>query len=204
METFSALLALCVRGIHWSPVDSPHKAHWRGALMFSLICAWTNVWENNRDAGVLRRHRANYDVTVKAVRTGLIITSHMFELNKWLIHTIKSVLFQAISPCVRSALLVFTNIVNAILHELWRLMNTQHSNLNTCCIWISYSWRSRPRFNETLEIFPPGIVKSPRAWDLMTKLGTSLGNSGFIHSVVAEMPAKFQRHMENINHDPAH
>ena len=33
METFSALLAL-VRGIHRSPVNSPHKGQWRGALMF--------------------------------------------------------------------------------------------------------------------------------------------------------------------------
>ena len=28
-----------VRGIHRSPVNSPHKDQWRGALMFSLICA---------------------------------------------------------------------------------------------------------------------------------------------------------------------
>ena len=31
-----------VRGIHRSPVNSPHKGQWRGALMFSLICAWIN------------------------------------------------------------------------------------------------------------------------------------------------------------------
>ena len=31
-----------VRGIHRSPVNSPHKGQWRGALMFSLICAWVN------------------------------------------------------------------------------------------------------------------------------------------------------------------
>ena len=29
-----------VRGIHRAPVNSPHKGPWRGALMFSLICAW--------------------------------------------------------------------------------------------------------------------------------------------------------------------
>ena len=29
-----------VRGIHRSPVNSPHKGQWRGALRFSLICAW--------------------------------------------------------------------------------------------------------------------------------------------------------------------
>ena len=63
METFSALLALC-RRIHQSPVNSSHKGQWRGALMFSLICAWINGWVNNREAGDLRRHRTHYDVIV--------------------------------------------------------------------------------------------------------------------------------------------
>ena len=40
-----------VRGIHRSPVNSPHKDQWRGALMFSLICVWINSWANNRVAG---------------------------------------------------------------------------------------------------------------------------------------------------------
>ena len=53
-----------VRGIHRSPVNSPHKGQWRGTLMFSLICAWTNRRANNRDAGDLRRHRTHYDVIV--------------------------------------------------------------------------------------------------------------------------------------------
>ena len=46
-----------------SPVNSPHKGQWRGPLMFSLICARTNDWVNNREAGDLRCHRAHYDVT---------------------------------------------------------------------------------------------------------------------------------------------
>ena len=53
-----------VWGIHRSPVNSPHKGQWHGALMFSLICAWINRWVNNREADDLRRHRAHYDVTV--------------------------------------------------------------------------------------------------------------------------------------------
>ena len=53
-----------VRGIHRSPVNSPHKGQWRGALMFSLICVWINNWVNNREAGDLRRYRAHYDVSV--------------------------------------------------------------------------------------------------------------------------------------------
>ena len=43
-----------MRGIHRSPVNSPHKGQWRGALIFSLICVWTNGWVNNREAGDLR------------------------------------------------------------------------------------------------------------------------------------------------------
>ena len=45
-------------------VNTQHKGTWRGASMFSLICAWINVWVNNREAGDLRRHRAHYDVIV--------------------------------------------------------------------------------------------------------------------------------------------
>ena len=36
------------RGIHRSPVKSPHKGQWRGALMFTLICVWINGCVNNR------------------------------------------------------------------------------------------------------------------------------------------------------------
>ena len=53
METFSAL-----------PVDSPHNGQWRRASMFSLICAWTNGWANNRGAVGFRHHRAYFDTTV--------------------------------------------------------------------------------------------------------------------------------------------
>ena len=55
-----------VRGIHRSPVNSPHKSQWRGALMFSLICVWINGWINNREAGDLRLFCAHYDVNVMA------------------------------------------------------------------------------------------------------------------------------------------
>ena len=54
----------CVRGIHRWPVNSPHKGQWRGALMFSLICTWTDSWANNGDAGDLRRCHAHHDVIV--------------------------------------------------------------------------------------------------------------------------------------------
>ena len=57
-----------VRRIHQSPVNSPYKGQWRGALMFSLICAGINGWVNNDEAGDLRRHHAHYDVTLMHCR----------------------------------------------------------------------------------------------------------------------------------------
>ena len=46
-----------VQGIHQSPVNSPHKGQWHGALMFSLNCAWINSWVNLD----LRCHHTHYD-----------------------------------------------------------------------------------------------------------------------------------------------
>ena len=57
-----------VRGIHRSPVNSPHKGQWRRALMYSLIRAWINGWVNNREAGDLRRYCDHYDVIVMLLR----------------------------------------------------------------------------------------------------------------------------------------
>ena len=50
-----------IPGLRWIPRTKP----WRGAFMFSLICAWINCWVNNREAGDLRRYHPNYDVIVK-------------------------------------------------------------------------------------------------------------------------------------------
>ena len=63
MEIFSCYWPF-VPEIHRLPVNSPHKGQWRGALMFSLICAGINGRVNNREAGDLRCQHAHYDVTV--------------------------------------------------------------------------------------------------------------------------------------------
>ena len=72
------------RGIHRGPVNPPHKGQWRGALVFSLICAWINGWVNNRKAGDLRRHRAHYDVSV--MHTVLSYFISWMECSVWIIH----------------------------------------------------------------------------------------------------------------------
>ena len=84
METIPALLAICA-GNSRSPVNSPHKGQWRGALMFSLIYAWINSWVNKGEAGDLRHHRAHYDVTVMASPERGMPTASI-PVTKYLIH----------------------------------------------------------------------------------------------------------------------
>ena len=62
-----------VWGIHRSPVNSPHRGKWRGALMSHLDCAWTNSWANKGDAGDLGRHCAQCDVTVMCRGTWVVV-----------------------------------------------------------------------------------------------------------------------------------
>ena len=84
METFSALLVLCA-GNSPVPVNSPHKGQWRGALMFSLICAWINDWVNNREAGDLRRYRGNYDVNAtRPWHTMVALVTNQWIVLLWL------------------------------------------------------------------------------------------------------------------------
>ena len=71
-----------VRRIHRSPVNSPHKGQWRGALMFLLICVWINGWVNNREAGDLRRYRGHYDVSVMAISEHTLWVKFMITLRR--------------------------------------------------------------------------------------------------------------------------
>ena len=72
-----------VRGIHRSSVSSPHTGQWRGAPMFSLICAWINGWVNNRKVGELRRRRAHYDITVMIVNDVTAASPRLSQHCEW-------------------------------------------------------------------------------------------------------------------------
>ena len=61
-----------MQGIHWPPVNSPHKGQWHGALVLSLISPWINAWVNNCEAGNLRCYHAHYDVTVMGFGSPLV------------------------------------------------------------------------------------------------------------------------------------
>ena len=43
---------------------------------FSLILAWINDWENDRETGDLRRHRGHYDVNEMVKRINADLLKH--------------------------------------------------------------------------------------------------------------------------------
>ena len=71
-----------VRGIHRLPVNSPHKGQWRGALLFSLVCACINGAVNTRKAGDVRRHRIHYDVSVMQKLTKISLSLYMASAHR--------------------------------------------------------------------------------------------------------------------------
>ena len=65
--------------------EKSNKGQLRGALMFSLICAWINGWVHDGEAGNLRRNRAHYEVTVmfcsKKTRTMAMWRAHWSDCH---------------------------------------------------------------------------------------------------------------------------
>ena len=66
METFSALLAICVGN---SPVNGefPTQRPVTRSFGVSFICIWINSWVNNGEAGDLSCNRAHYGVIVMKI-----------------------------------------------------------------------------------------------------------------------------------------
>ena len=73
-------------GHQWiTPTPHPHPPTKDndGALVFSLICAWIIGWVNNREAGDLRRHRTDYDVTVMRLLTAPLPWNVSKSFARW-------------------------------------------------------------------------------------------------------------------------
>ena len=67
MFTSKSIVSSSSNGKYEVLADSPQKGQWRGPLVFVclfFICAWTNGWANNGNAGDWRRHSAHYDFIV--------------------------------------------------------------------------------------------------------------------------------------------
>ena len=128
-----------VRGIHRSPVNSPHKGQWRGALSFSLISTRINGWVNNGEASDLRHHRAHYDVTVMSLSTICQVilskeTQTSSELGSWYTHSLFSWYY---------TLAIFSNwiLIWLKVNYILELINDPHpnpsANCNSECICLS-------------------------------------------------------------------
>ena len=121
-----------VRGILRSPVNSPHKGQWRGALMFTLICARINGWVNNGEAGDLRRNRAHYDVIimklpfVKRRHRPSVVSSHRGLVMRYLDISIVS--------------------INKLLNKQYgyRWFESPQRSCDVTVIWIHTSMRFSP------------------------------------------------------------
>ena len=100
-----------VRGIHRSPVNSPHKGQRRGALMFTLICARINGWVNNREAGDISRYCNHYDVIVMLLRQAQDHQSDVNNKTRWPL----SSLIRTKQPPVNEAYVILTSVSNKLM-----------------------------------------------------------------------------------------
>ena len=136
---------LCVRGIHRSPVVSLNKGQWRGALMFSLIYAWTSGCANNRDADDLTRHHPHYDVTV--MLRYVMFICYMFMYSRTL--ALVELMLLLIKPTLNK---VYLTLLYFTLREfVVPLEGVEHSHISPGQIgrlfaddiskWIFYQWK---------------------------------------------------------------
>ena len=106
-----------VRGIHRSPMNSPHKGQWRGPLMFSLICTWiSGSVKKNREARDLRRHRAPYEVTVMVLVIGMFVYGCLVRVQR----------FEFISLWIKS---LYNNIQRCPIHVSKLIMTSSNGNI---------------------------------------------------------------------------
>ena len=122
-----------VWGIHRSPVNSPHKGQWRGALMFSLICAWIDGCVNNREAGDLRRHHAHYDVMVMWRWHLFILPSKMLVfwliMHWWLFQCLDLSISVHVSGHYRYSELIYVNLTACVIFAMIIILATVWSKL---------------------------------------------------------------------------
>ena len=160
METFSALLALCA-GNSPVPVNSPHKGQWRGALMFTLICARINDWVNNREAGDLKRHLDHYDVSVMIYILHPMGYTTLIRYNRMKLNVLLRT-FISISKMylVRNYKHIKGQIWRSLRLVLWKPVWT---------VQMPWTWRKWTRQNHTFSCQTPPAVGEDRALIAFTR-----------------------------------
>ena len=111
------------RGIHWSPVNFPHKSQWCGALMFSLTYTWINGWVNwwfETPSRPLWSHCNDDIITPKET-----IKQNVIQ-NKWVnlcpTRCALSIYNITISSCCCGCVYVFFLIENQSLCVFWAIL----------------------------------------------------------------------------------
>ena len=144
-----------VRGIHRSPVKSPHKGQWRGALMFTLICARINGWVNNCKAGDLKRNRAHYDVIVMVIFLRLYQLSDTRVLHFYPSSIIVFVSSTFILPC--SLRKIYFQADDFVYRPLWHFNEYQGI----------YSLRGKTSYRRSLEPARLDVTMIESLWNLI-------------------------------------
>ena len=142
-----------VRGIHRSPVKSPHKGQWRGALIFSLICVWISGLVNNRETGDLRRHRDHYNVTVMRFRItadglpSLTTSTKLWCFKKLLNKQLSCRWFEAIWHSYDVTVMIWTyeHFVGSVncfcsVWQLWKKCHMESCYITMRCRFMISSW----------------------------------------------------------------
>ena len=146
-----------VRGIHRSPVNSLHKGQWRGALMFSLICAWINGSVNNHEANewfetlsrALWCHRNGFQgssAVFSWIKFRLISSkflTYVRHFRKYFMGEIGWILFEFHFLFRRVKFTALLRVMacseqatSHYMKQLWSWLLTP-----TCVTWLSLQWR---------------------------------------------------------------
>ena len=134
-----------VRGIHRPQVNSPHKGQWRGALMFSLVCAmnkglskqpwrwWVetpsrSLWRHCNDTETFSRDPTIYDVesTLTKYQMQMMFTSNCLRPN----YKLGSILWRR-RPLWYG--------INRVIWDIWWYR------------WLVNQWNNRKQFSGRVE-----------------------------------------------------
>ena len=153
-----------VRGIHRSPVNSPHKGQWRGALMFTLICARIYGWVNTREAGDFRRYRLHYDVIVMICIFWCVCAVNMHtHVNKSVIYRIIYVLFMLFRILYQQ----FKNTLQCVKHNDHTSCSTRHNHLLSLKGKTrTYVWIDWPRCRNFTYMMTHDLIYQPMSVSL--------------------------------------
>ena len=147
-----------VRRTHQSPVNSPHKGQWRGALKISLICTWIKGWVNNREAGDLRRHRAHFDVTIMVATIIRRPKWYMAPKRTRLLYTVSwhTSFFQLESPIATKGVWILILLLCLNMVKSNQGMDDNHINHNDVI-----KWKHLPHYWPFVRGFHRSPVNSP-------------------------------------------